>query len=394
MSVTRDEKTEQMLPNASSMPFELQGSSNACGTTSLAMVMNYLGIPETRETIDASIRRMDIFSSPEDLLTFARSHGLQAQGYNHGMWSDIERYISLGIPSTLLINADYSYPSGSIDPSNSGLHYVVAAGHGIDSLNGQRYALLHDPEYDRGYMALHEADLIAMGNNISLFSVNWGFFDYYMAFATGTQAPLPSGNSKGIQSALGVVEGVANITNGISIIIHPTSPGGQVSGIIQVIGGAAEAIICVEGALIQKAGQWLGGVVKGIPVISNIVAPIGDLTNGYGAVIGDLGNGLGDVIIDLGGGAGGVIDNIANGIAGAVDGISGALGSLSHGDVGGFLTGAANAAGSIASAAAGAVGNAAAAIGNTINDAGDAAGDAISDAADSLGDAINDLNPF
>lgn len=50
---------------------------------------------------------------------------------------------------------------------HSASHYVLAAGYGIDFVTGQRYALLHDPEYDRGYMALYESDLAAMGNNIT-----------------------------------------------------------------------------------------------------------------------------------------------------------------------------------------------------------------------------------
>src|SRR5581483_11886772 len=98
MAVTRDPASEQLLPHVASMPFDAQGSSNACGTTSLAMVMSYLGVPETKEAIDAVIRRMDIFSSPEDLVDFAREHGLQGQGYNNGSWGDIETFVGRGEP--------------------------------------------------------------------------------------------------------------------------------------------------------------------------------------------------------------------------------------------------------------------------------------------------------
>ena len=113
MSLTRNPATEELLPDVASMPFETQGSSNACGTTSLAMVMSYLGVPETKEAIDSVIRRMNVFSSPADLIGFARDHGLQAQGYNHGTWADIEEDAGRGAPCILLINAGYSYPDGS-----------------------------------------------------------------------------------------------------------------------------------------------------------------------------------------------------------------------------------------------------------------------------------------
>jgi len=86
MAVTRNPASETQLPNVANMPFFQQGSSNGCGTTSLAMVMTYLGVPETKAQIDAVIRQLDIFTSPEDMTAFATSHGLQAQGYNNGAW--------------------------------------------------------------------------------------------------------------------------------------------------------------------------------------------------------------------------------------------------------------------------------------------------------------------
>lgn len=70
-------------------------------------------------------------------------------------------------------------------------------------------------------MALYEADLITMGNN-----VGWGFADYYMAFAGWSHGPLPAGNSTGVQGALGALEGVTNITNGLSSVIETASVGG------------------------------------------------------------------------------------------------------------------------------------------------------------------------
>ncbi len=295
MSLTRNPATEELLPDVASMPFETQGSSNACGTTSLAMVMSYLGVPETKEAIDSVIRRMNVFSSPADLIGFARDHGLQAQGYNHGTWADIEEDAGRGAPCILLINAGYSYPDGS---SISGFHYVVAAGHGIDPVNGQRYAVLHDPNYGTD-MALYEADLITMGGN-----VGWGFAGYYMAFAPGSASPLPPGNSTGIQGALGALGGVANITNGLASVIEPASAGGVTRGIVQVAGGVIGGIISGIGGLLQVGGQWLTGAAAGIPVLGATVQPTGDIINGAGAVLGNLGNGIANVITGLGAGLG------------------------------------------------------------------------------------------
>src|SRR5579871_2163072 len=74
---------EVTIPNEESMPDYNQGQTNGCGTTSLAMIMTYLGIPETQGDVDGAIRRMNIFTSPTDILDFARSKGLSAEGYNH-----------------------------------------------------------------------------------------------------------------------------------------------------------------------------------------------------------------------------------------------------------------------------------------------------------------------
>jgi hypothetical protein len=382
VGVTRDPATEELLPGVASMPFDLQGSANACGTTSLAMVMSYLGVPETKEAIDAVIRRLNIFSSPEDLTGFARGRGLQAQGYNHGAWPDVEADAVRSAPCILLINADYGYPDGS---SISGFHYVVVTGHGVDPVNGQRYAVLHDPNFGSDTV-LYEADLITMGNN-----VGWGFADYYMAFATSSGAPLRPGNSDGVQGVLGALEGVTNITNGLMNIIEPASAGGVVHGVVQVVGGIAGGIISAVGGLLQVAGQWLHGAVAGIPVLRNIVRPIADIIDGIGAVLGDIGNGIGGVITDLGAGLGQAIDDLVNGMAAVGRSLNGAFGSLAKGDLGGFLAGLAGALGDLVAALGSAVSDVADAVGNALSDAANAVGNAVSDAANAIGNALSDL---
>src|SRR5438067_1554671 len=64
---------ERTIPNDDSMPDYNQGKTNGCGTTSLAMIMSYLGVPESQGDIDSAIRRADVFTSPTDILDFARS---------------------------------------------------------------------------------------------------------------------------------------------------------------------------------------------------------------------------------------------------------------------------------------------------------------------------------
>src|SRR4029077_19312649 len=173
-------------------------------------------------------------------------------------------------------------------------------------------------------MVLYESRFVQMGNN-----VGWGFQDYYMAFANfASKVPLPPGNDDGIQGALGTVEGVTNITNGFGNIIHPGSVGSIFHGIYQIVGGIVQAIGAGIGALWQLGGQWLHGVVDGIPVLSNIIQPIADIINGWGAVLGDVFNGIGSIFSDVGEGIGGVVNAFVNGVLGIGRNLAGAFAAL------------------------------------------------------------------
>src|SRR5689334_22772778 len=81
----KSRSSETRLPHDGTMPLYDQGNTNGCGTTSLAMIMSYLlGRPVTQAEVDHAIRRMDVFTSPRDMIEFAQANGLAAAGYNHG----------------------------------------------------------------------------------------------------------------------------------------------------------------------------------------------------------------------------------------------------------------------------------------------------------------------
>ena len=379
MGVTRNPASETQLPSVSNMPFIQQGTSNGCGTTSLAMTMTYLGVPETKDQIDAVIRQLDIFSSPEDLMGFATSHGLQAQGYNNGAWENIESCVPLGQPCICLINANYTYPD---DNTISGYHYVVITGFGNDLVNNQRYAIFHDPNY-ASEMVLYESQFVQMGN-----SIGWGFHDYYMAFATFATV-LPPGNDDGIQGTLGTLEGVTNITNGLGNIGKPTSVGSVFHGVLQFVGGIIETIGSGIGGLIQVGAQWLNGVVSGVPVLRNIVQPIADILNGVGAILGDIFNGIGSIVNGIGLGLEGFVNAIVGGVVGVFRNIGSAFGALAKGNVAGFFEGLGAAVVSVVSAVANAVTSVLGAVGSAVSSAVSAVGNAIGDAASAVGNAVS-----
>jgi predicted double-glycine peptidase len=384
MAVTRNPSSETQLPNVASMPFLFQGTSNGCGTTSLAMVMSYLGVPETKAQVDAVIRQLDIFSSPEDMMGFATSHGLQAQGYNHGAWENIESFIPLGQPCICLINANYTYPDNS---TINGFHYVAITGFGVDSTNNQRYAIFHDPNFTKSEMVLYESQFVQMGDNMG-----WGFRDYFMAFTNfASPVPLPPGNRDGIQGVLGTLEGVTNITNGIGNIFHPSSVGSVFHGIFQFVGGVVETIGSGIGGLLQVGGQWLSGIVADIPVLRNIVQPIGDIINGVGAIVGDIFNGVGSIVNDIGVGIGGVVDAFVNGVISIGRNLGGAFAALGRGNIAGFVGGIGAAIGSAATAVAGVVTSVVTAVANVVSDAATTVVNVVSDAANTVVNAVSDF---
>jgi hypothetical protein len=330
-------------PTGATMPFYKQ-HGNACGTTTLAEIMSYLGVPMTQDDIDNVIRKLDTFTAPGDMVQFARDHGLEAEGYNNGSWDQVKAMIDAGHPVQALVEGDDSVSvSDGGTPgkfSVSGLHYIAITGYGTDPATGEQYVTYHDP--NRGSeQRMSVSDFEKMWGNVP-----GGFNNYFMAYgAKGSN--LPPGNNDGIQGTMGTLNGVTNITNGLGRIWPPCSFGGELHGIAETFGGIFQTVGCGIGAALQIGSSWLNNEVEGIPVLQQIVQPFGDLINGAGAVLGDVFNGFGEACNDVG--------NAAE------DLFSGNFGAAAS-DVG-------HAIGDAASGVASAVGDAASAVGNAISDA-------------------------
>jgi hypothetical protein len=330
------------LPNVDNMPFYVQ-RDNSCGTTTLAEIMSYLGVPMTQADVDNGIRRLNTFTAPEDMINFAREHGLEAEGYNNGTWDQVKSMIDAGHPVQALVEGDDSVSvmngTSSGNFSVSGLHYIAITGYGTDPATGEQFVTYHDPNRS-SEQRMSVSDFEKMWSGVP-----GGFNDYFLAYgAPGSN--LPPGNSDGIQGTLGALSGVTNITNGIDRVISPDSFGGLLHGVADVFGGIPQAIGCGIGAGLQIGAQWLNNEVKGIPILQNIVQPFGDIVNGAGAAIGDLCNGFGE----------------------AWDSFGGGLEDLCNGNLGGFAEGVGNAAGDLVSGAASAVKDAVSAFGDAVSD--------------------------
>lgn len=101
-----------------------QGHTNACGTTSLANVMTYWGMPRTHEQIDQAVRPFDLFSAPDKLVSYAQDNGLRAELKNGASLEDLAHAVDQGTPPIVLIDPD--------NDKNANLHYVSVTGYNRD----------------------------------------------------------------------------------------------------------------------------------------------------------------------------------------------------------------------------------------------------------------------
>jgi hypothetical protein len=232
------------------MPLFLQGQSNACGTTALAMILSHVtGTSIDRHDIDAQIRRFDVFASPLDMMDYARRAGVAAEGYNHGSKDQLERFIDAGVPTELVISADGSH-------ALSRLHCVVPVAHHPDPTTGEEIFTLHDPARGRIEVPWSELDRQWSGPPV-------GFDHYFMAFApAGT--PLPPGRDDGVHGTLLASEGLATLMNATERLIHPHAPfdprpdlRALEGGVRQAVTGAAEAGIGLLTDAVEDAATAL-----------------------------------------------------------------------------------------------------------------------------------------
>lgn len=124
-----------------------QGSTNGCGTTSLAMMLNFAsgGKPRfSRESVDATIRHFDMFSAPGPIAAYAESKGLQASVRTGASLADLKRTIDQGLPIQVLLDVSAAH-------DGTGLHYEIVTGYGMGP-DGKPYVELANPWGQREMM--------------------------------------------------------------------------------------------------------------------------------------------------------------------------------------------------------------------------------------------------
>lgn len=118
-----------------------QGITNGCGTTSLAMLLNFWkGKPEeySRGRIDLSIRHFDMPTSPQNIAGYAQRQGFRTSVQNNASVEDLTGFLKQGVPAMVLFDPD------GVD-SDSTLHYVVATDYQTDDKGNVTHIRVADP---------------------------------------------------------------------------------------------------------------------------------------------------------------------------------------------------------------------------------------------------------
>jgi uncharacterized protein YvpB len=132
--------TRREIPSFSHQNQYTNNQSNACGTTSLSMLMNYHNpgkAANNRNTIDNAIRNGDMFTAPDDVVGYARKNGYKAEIKNDASFSDIQSMLDKGLPVEVLIDP------GSTTDFN--LHYITVTGYEKDAAGNITKVIVNDP---------------------------------------------------------------------------------------------------------------------------------------------------------------------------------------------------------------------------------------------------------
>jgi hypothetical protein len=218
-----------------------QGQANACGTTTLAYILEYLlgGGAPTRDRIDDSLRRGNIFSAPLLLVSYVRRLGLAARAYNDASLDLIFGLADRGIPVMLLADTT---PLDLRDTAN--LHWVALVAHCGDRVG------IYNPH---GFQ--EELDLASFRDHwrqARIFGLP-AWRNFCIAIARDPSAlPPPRRPALSAVSANLAANGLAGVVNGVLGLRRPPPGAGARHVALRVPRGAA----AVLGSAAQTA---LGG---------------------------------------------------------------------------------------------------------------------------------------
>lgn len=230
-----------------------QGSTNACGTTSLSMIMSWWKNQPgayTKEMLDPEIRHFNLPSSPYNLIEYARGQGFRAEAKNGATLQDLKQLIDQGIPAQVLINPPKFgvTPSGRYIPDKFTpdderdliLHYSVVTDYTVNKDGSIDTLIFQDPK--AGQFSLKAADFERMWGNLKVGGQESGIHNMLIAVAPSDDTPV-SGKDGSVRAAKDIVlpptQGVSPGAAWFDLVTKGTNAAGRAgNGLFGAIQGA------------------------------------------------------------------------------------------------------------------------------------------------------------
>ena len=180
-------------------------TGNSCGTTSLAMCLSkILGRPVGQHDIDAEIRLLDTFTSAENIVSSARSHGVEASMVNNLTQKEVIDAIQRGRPVVFL---------SDITPSamDLALHWRVIDGVSWNA-EGELVLDIQDP-WGHSYTQTW-TELGSEWNDIRACGLNSGYNRFGIVLGRSpNDKSLPPGRTAGISATNAATDAVQDLAN-------------------------------------------------------------------------------------------------------------------------------------------------------------------------------------
>lgn len=224
---------------------------NACGTTSLARVLNYFGRNVSPDDIDDRIRSssFEMFSEPIGLKDFAESSGLNAEVYIGGDLEEVRALVHRGIPVML----DISSIANSTDVNNG--HWVVV-------ISFCELPADYPPGATRTVIGIYDPNGKQFGISPEDLNLFWGTMELegirlwdklYIAVST---ADLPPGNTDEVMTQLALARAVSMFMTGASDTFMEAFYEGDVSRLLEGVIEMAGGVVTGLGALLCQVIAW------------------------------------------------------------------------------------------------------------------------------------------
>lgn len=376
----------------SGVPALDQGTQNSCGTTSLAMIFDFLGRGDiTQSAIDREIRRTNLWgTAPTDLVEFARANGLSAGMYNQSTLDEVRGHLAAGRP--VMVALDDPYSNGSDGGPKD--HYVIVTGIETDAA-GNEFVKIRDPNGANN----PNAGRLGGGADYRMpkdeFLKKWGkTFDGYDNFMLVFGKPgenLPSDRLTGVEHSIHVAESYRVTANNIDRMFSPDDVPSFVRGLATGIPSIIPGLVSGVGWGVSFAGKKLTEISQNAPFVLKQLGLIGGgLVDGVGQFLTNIGAGVSGGIDQIGGG----LEKLLHGdVKGFFEGIGGGLWKMGKGvveGVYGFTKSLADGVYQAGKSAVKTIVDTAKTIGNSIADGAKAVGNAIADGAKAVGNAVVD----